>query len=351
MLQAGSMVILRWRSGLEGSSLVRCRPSLGSPRGDKLLLCAERKAPWCGPEPLNQEENFQPAWPISESFKLRIDTPKKEPCANKHSSSTLPSSLNVFFIRLWINPLSNYWKAWFSGVVQNIINGNSTHSLRVEGESCCLTLKRQLCVTRPWASEQHTRSKLRSRASRPGRWASLGRGPGSTSGPSGSLRDGEGDQGTWPRCRMRAGCTPSPSLLLGLGLWCPWAVSRGLCPVFPSFLPPALFLQTSSSPGLHAGCGGSRLSSAMVPPSMAAARSSPQPCPGAGQSGLCTLPTVLLSAGQKAGLVPWGLSRCSSQDLPVAGIWEAAVSLPCTFQAFLHVASEDLLSLVNIFIL
>lgn len=36
------------------------------------VLC-ESKGPWC--ECLNQQEPFQAAWPISGSFKHRIDSP------------------------------------------------------------------------------------------------------------------------------------------------------------------------------------------------------------------------------------------------------------------------------------
>lgn len=77
----------------------------------------------------------------------------------------------------------------------------------------------------------------------------------------------------------------------------------------------------------------------------------PRPCHGSGCNAFCRLLILLLFAREKAGVVSFGLSHCSAQDLLVAFIWEAAVSLSCAFEAFPHMASEDTLSLFNIFIL
>lgn len=118
---------------------------------------------------------------------------------------------------------------------------------------CCFFLKRQLCVAGHGVQAAHA-SGAAEQSIPAGQADQPGRGPG-----SGSLRDRKGDGGTGPRCSTSAGCTLPPSLMLGLGLeqipWYLWAVSRGLCLVFPSFLPPAVFPQSSSSPGLLLAAG------------------------------------------------------------------------------------------------
>lgn len=138
--------------------------------------------------------------------------------------------------------------------------------------SCCFFLKRQLCVAGHGVQAAHA-SGAAEQSIPVGQADQPGRGPG-----SGSLRDRKGDGGTGPRCSMSAGCTLPPSVMLGLGLeqipWYLWAVSRGLCLVFPSFLPPA----EQQLPRAPSGCGKSGLSLAllfpMLPPSLAPARPS-----------------------------------------------------------------------------
>lgn len=198
-------------------------------------------------------------------------------------------------------------------------------------------------------SKQHKRKELLSRASQLGRRVSLGRGLALALCETGKVMEGQDRGAAWV---LAVHC-----LLASCWDW-GWSRSLGICGQWaeasalfsPPFSPQQSFFRAAVPQGSF------WLQEKQAQPSTALSYapsfpgSCPSLCPHPAWDGFCKL-LALLFAREAAGLVSLGLSRCSPQDLPIAFLWEVAVSHSCTFKAFPDIASEDTLSLFNIFIL
>lgn len=147
---------------------------------------------------------------------------------------------------------------------------------------------------------------------------------------------------------------PGSSLVLGMSLEQLPEVSVGSqqrpLPYFPFLPPSSSFFRAAAPRGsfLAAGRAGSAWPGAAplcppCPPQLLPLHPCPDPAVPLAEIFSPKLHILLLFFGEKAVVVSLGLSHGSSQELPVAFLWEQPCCFSCTFEAFPRVASEDAL--------